>query len=100
MREKIPTHKRERIEKIAMLLLILFLLIDIGIAIKQRRDMTMELNDCIRFYRYFPDFMNDTEFYFINKCDNYFDEEGIEKLRASGRAWNLKQLEGGISLYG
>lgn len=102
MRDQIPFQKRERLEKIVMILLLIFLMIDIGFAIKERRDSTMEINDCIRFYRYFPNFYKDAEFYFINEwCYNYFNEEEIKGLRESGQAWRLKQLEkGNINIWG
>ena len=80
MRERIPFNKRDKLEKILMILLIVLLLINIGFAINKRRIMTAEFNDCIRFYRYYPNEYRDSEFYFINKwCYDYFDEEGIER---------------------
>ena len=104
MREGIPTYKRERFEKILMILLIIFLLIDIGFFIFERKELTMEMNDCIRFYRYFPNFYKDAEFYFIQeKCFEFFDEEGITRLRDSGLAWQRKQAEknqGSLNLFG
>lgn len=97
MRERIPFEKRDRLEKILMILLIILLLVDIGFAINKRKIMTEQFNDCIRFYRYYPNDYRDSEFYFITKwCYDYFDEEEIKVLRESGRAWNLKQLEQGI----
>lgn len=85
MREKVPLYKRSKIEQIATLLLILFLLIDIGHAVFERKDLTDQANDCIRFYRYFPNFQNDSEFNFIKKgCYKIFSENEIGQLKASG----------------
>lgn len=89
MRARIPFNKREKFEKWLMLTLILLLLVDIGLVILERREISYEMNDCIRFYRYFPYFYNDSEFHFINKwCYNYFDEDEIETLRKSGEQYN------------
>lgn len=96
IRDKIPFYKRERFEKILMVVLVLLLLVDVSFLINERRKITEEINDCIRFYRYFPNFYNDTEFYFINEwCYNYFDEEEIRKLRDSGLKWHEEQLTKG-----
>ena len=96
IRDKIPFYKRERFEKIIMVVLILLLLADVSLLIYERREISLEINDCIRFYRYFPSFYDDSEFHFINEwCYNYFDEEEIKKLREGGIAWNKKQTEKG-----
>jgi len=87
IREKISTSKRDKFEKVLMILLLVFLLLDIALLIFERRETTMEANDCIRFYKYFPYFYDDSEFYFVNEwCYKYFSDVEIEKLRRSGIA--------------
>jgi len=94
MRDNIPFYKREKFEKWLMTSLIVLLLVDISLMTFERREIVYEINDCIRFYRYFPYFYNDSEFYFINKwCYEYFDDEEIQRLRESGIVWQRKQLE-------
>ena len=96
IRERIPTTKRNKFEILLMFLLLIFLIIDVGLVIFERRNEAMEMNDCIRFYRYFPNFYNDSEFYFINEwCYNYFDEDTIQKLRVSGMTWNKNKMSSG-----
>ena len=98
-RDKIPLYKREKFERWIMFSLIILLLINISTLIFERRETSYEMNDCIRFYRYFPYFYNDSEFYFINEwCYKYFDDKEIQKLRESGIAWQKKQLEGSFNL--
>jgi len=93
MRDKIPFEKRERAEKVLIVLLLLALLTDVGFAINARRIQAAEINDCIRFYRYFPSETRDSEFYFVKeKCFDYFTEEEIQELRASGYEWQKRQL--------
>ena len=65
IRDKIPTYKRDKFEKWLMFITIILLLINITLIILERRETAYEMNDCIRFYRYFPDFEKDSEFYFI-----------------------------------
>lgn len=99
IRERIPTTKRNKFEILLMFLLLSLLIIDVGLVIFERRNEAMEMNDCIRFYRYFPNFYNDSEFYFINEwCYNYFDEATIQKLRVSGRKYKLHIESGGIDI--
>lgn len=87
IRERIPTSKRDKFERILMVLLLLLLLLDVGLLIFERRKTTMEANDCIRFYRYFPYFQNDSEFYFVNEwCYEYFSPVEIQRLRDSGKS--------------
>lgn len=94
MRERVSLNKRSKIEQIVTILLILFLLIDIGNAVFQRKDLTDQANDCIRFYRYFPNFYNDSEFSFIkNGCYELFSEQEIQQLRDSGREYQRRQSE-------
>ena len=96
IRERIPTTKRNKFEILLMFLLLIFLIIDVGLVIFERRNEAMEMNDCIRFYRYFPNFYNDSEFYFINEwCYNYFDEDTIQNLRVSGMTWNKNKMSSG-----
>lgn len=91
-REKLSLNARNTFEKWLMFSIIILLLINIGVLICEKRETTMEMNDCIRFYRYFPNFYQDSEFYFINEwCYEYFDEDEIQRLRASGRVWRLKE---------
>lgn len=101
MREKIPTSQRDKLEKTLMVFLIIFLLINIGFEINQKRIITEEANDCIRFYRYFPGSSIDSEFYFIKeKCFKYFSEEEIEKLKVSGREFAKQRLaNNSLNLY-
>jgi len=95
MKERIPFKIRSKAERILTLILILILLIDIGFAMYSRMETTKEFNDCIGFYRYFPDFEHpeeDFNFYFLEKCNKYLSEDEIEDLRKSGRAWKANQL--------
>jgi len=91
MRERIPVYKRDRIEKILMALIIICLIIDILFVVRERRNMTWEANDCIRFFRYYPYHPNATEFYFIRRCDELFDNENWTSiLRESGINYHKK----------
>ena len=82
-----------------MALLLIFLLINVGLLISEKRDTAMEINDCIRFYRYFPSFHNDSEFYFINQwCYEYFDEAEIQQLRESGFSYQKKEFYGDVDI--
>lgn len=93
IRERIPTKDRENFEKVLMVVMIILLLVDVSLVVFQRKDTASEMNDCIRFYRYFPGFYNDSEFYFVNEwCYEYFDEAGIQKLRDSGFNYQKQQL--------
>ena len=103
IRERIPTAKRNIFEKVLMFGIIILLLVDISLLIYERREISMEMNDCIRFYRYFP-YCNDSEFYFVNEwCYEYFTPDEIQRLRESGMGEPLRQgdfdignlLEGG-----
>jgi hypothetical protein len=94
-REKIPTAKRDKFERILMIAIIIFLLIDIGFAIEKRKLQADELNDCIRFYRYFPDFRNDTDFSFIQRCYSSLGNDSINQLKISGREWSIKDITAG-----
>ena len=99
IRDKIPSYKREGFEKWLMVSLIVLLLGNISLLIFERRETSYEMNDCIRFYRYFPYFYNDSEFYFINEwCYEYFDDDEIQKLRDSGIVWQRKQLGENIDI--
>lgn len=96
MRERVPLNKRSKIEQIVTILLILFLLIDIGHAVLQRKNITEEMNDCIGFYRYFPSFHQpekNFQFSFLKKCKDYFSDEEIQQLRESGLEWGRRQAE-------
>lgn len=85
IRNRFEIEKRHKFERILLIIAMLLLLLDIGLVILRRRDTAMEMNDCIRFYRYFPYFENDSEFYFISsKCYDYFTEEQIMNMRKSG----------------
>jgi len=87
VRDRIPTSKRDKFEKLLMILLLVFLILDVTLLIFEREEISMEINDCIRFYRYFPYFQNDSEFYFINKwCYEYFNDVEIQKMKNSGMA--------------
>jgi len=93
MRDGISFKNRDKFEKWLMFSLIVLLLIDISLLIIERREMVYEMNDCIRFYRYFPTFYNDSDFYFVNQwCYEYFTDEQIKELRESGVAWNNQRL--------
>ncbi|HEA46615.1 MAG TPA: hypothetical protein ENH99_02430 [Candidatus Pacearchaeota archaeon] len=93
MREQIPFDKRDKIEKTITVILILVLMVDIFMIAFERKEITQEVNDCIRFYRYFPGFYNDSQFHFIKDlCYNYFKPEEIEMLRKSGHAWRNLQM--------
>ncbi len=96
MRDKIPIQRRNKIEIAVMIIMTIFLIINIFSVALERKQTTEEINDCIRFYRYFPDFQKQDEFLFLNKCEEYFDEEKIQKLRDSCFAWKKKQSEKGI----
>ncbi len=97
MRERIPFSMRDKIEKIITVILILILMVDIFMIAFERKEITHEVNDCIRFYRYFPGFYNDSEFHFIKDlCYNYFKPGEIDQLRKSGHAWRELQLNKGF----
>lgn len=97
MRERIPTAQRSKIEIILMFILIVFLLIDIGFLIRERRNMTYEANDCIRFFRHYPNHINATDFYFVRKCDDIFDnKKWMEILIKSGRDYNERDIRNAI----
>jgi len=99
IRDGIPTRNRDIFEKCLMALLLIFLLINVGLLISEKKDTAMEINDCIRFYRYFPSFHNDSEFYFINQwCYEYFDEAEIQQLRESGFSYQKKEFYGDVDI--
>jgi len=84
IRNRIPISKRDNIEKILMILILFFLVVNCFLLIKERRNTSMEMNDCIRFYQTFPMFYNDSEFYFVNEwCYKYFTPDEIIKIRRS-----------------
>ncbi|HEA46683.1 MAG TPA: hypothetical protein ENH99_02785 [Candidatus Pacearchaeota archaeon] len=97
MRERIPFSMRDKIEKITTMILILILMVDIFMIAFERKEISQEVNDCIRFYRYFPGFYNDSEFHFIKDlCYNYFEPVEIDQLRKSGHAWRELQMNKGF----
>lgn len=96
MRDRIPTRKRDLFEKWIMSGVIILLLINIFFIINERKETANEINDCIRFYRYFPLFQNDSDFYFIQKCKIYFTPDELQRLKVSGFNYQKRLLEGGI----
>lgn len=91
MRDQIPIQRRDKIEIIVMIIMTILLLANIFSVALERKEITEEMNDCIRFYRYFPSSQKQDEFLFLNKCDDYFTEEEIQRLRNSGYAWQKQQ---------
>lgn len=88
MRDGIPTKKRDKFEKWILFTVIVLLLINISLIINERRLLANEVNVCIEYYRYFPDFIGDENFYFIRDlCSSHFNELEIDKLRKNGRAY-------------
>jgi len=94
MRDQIPIQRRDKIEIAVMIIMIIVLLANIFAIALERKEVSEEMNDCIRFYRYFPEFLKQDEFNFLNKCYDYFDDERIKRLRDSGFAWKKKQVGG------
>jgi len=93
MRDRIEFSKREIFEKFLMILIMIALIFNVTLLIYETKTKTGEVNDCIRFYRYFPNSGIDDEFYFIKeKCFKMYNEEEIEMFKKSGREWNKEQL--------
>jgi len=85
IRERIPFEKRSKFESIVMIIIILLLVVNVFTIVYQRREISLEMNDCIRFYMAFPNFYRDNEFHFVNKwCYKYFSPEEIIKIRRLG----------------
>jgi len=94
MRDKIPFFAREKFEKLIMVVLLILLIINTSFLLYGIKIKSEEINDCIRFYRYYPDSPYETEFYFIKeKCFEYYNEEQIESFKTSGRNWYLMNQE-------
>jgi len=83
MRQNMEFSKRDKIEKILVVIAIIILLVDIGFSINSRRITASEINDCIRFYHDFP-VVNDSGYYFATYCYSYFGQDGVNKLRQEG----------------
>jgi len=92
MRDNIAIAKRDKFEKIILFLIIILLLINIYFEITTTKNLSHDINDCIRFYRYFPNFYNDTQFYFIAKCYNYLSADEMSLLKLSGQHYKNNQL--------
>ena len=87
IRERIPFAKRNKLEGVAMVIIIILLVVNVFTIVYERRNISLEMNDCIRFYKEFPGFYDDGDFHFVNKwCYKYFTEEDIVKMRKSGLA--------------
>jgi len=98
MRDKISIQDRSRIEVTIMSLVVILLLADIYFQILDRKDMTENVNDCIRFYRYYTD-ANDTDFYFIQNCYDYLTSLRLQQIKVSGVKWKYEQADGGFVYY-
>lgn len=96
-RDRIDPRTRSKIENIMLALAFIILLIDVIIAIDARADEGREINDCIAFYRYLPDFHvpENYSFFFLSKCDDYFSPSQIGTLKESGRAWARNKVNRG-----
>lgn len=94
MRDGISTKKRDKFEKWIMFAVIILLIINIGLLINERKLTANEMNVCIEFYRYFPDYRGDENYHIIDDwCLNYFNELEIEKLKRSGRGYLNKNTQ-------
>jgi hypothetical protein len=91
MREKIPFERREKIEKVLIVIAIIILLVDIGFSINARRITAEEINDCIRFYHSYPT-ADDSNYYFTSLCHSYFGENGTIQLRQEGVSLNSSSV--------
>ena len=92
MRNKIPSSKRDNIEKILMLIAVILLSIDITFIILERKNASEDLNICIEHYRYLPDSSYEKMDLF---CSELFSDTEIELLRKSGRDYSKKEIGGG-----
>ena len=81
-RDKIPYSKRDKFEKWLIFSVIVLLLVNIFILMNERREIANEMDDCVRFYQYFPYFQNDSDFYFVReRCYEYLTKDEIAKIR-------------------
>ena len=98
MRDKIPTYKRNKFETIIMVLIVVLLLINISFQVIETKNYTEEINDCIRYYRYYDTF-NDTDFYFIQNCYDVLGNSTMLKMQKGGIAWKREQVDLGFVYY-
>ena len=98
MRDRILIKNRSKIEITILSLVVVFLLIDIYLQILERKDMTENVNDCIRYYRYYDD-ANATDFYFIQNCYDYLTSLRLLQIKESGIKWKQQQVEAGFTFY-
>lgn len=98
MRDKISIENRSKIEITIMFLTIICLLTSIGLQIIERKDMTENVNDCIRYYRYYS-ILNDTDFYFIQNCYDILDPLTMQQIKDGGIAWKNQQADLGFVYY-
>lgn len=99
IRDGIDPRKRDKIEHVLMALAFIVLLADVGMAIYDRADEGRLINDCIAFYRYFPDYypQEDYSFYFLERCSEVMSAEDIQTLKQSGWAWDRKRMDAQLS---
>lgn len=79
-----------------MSLVVIFLLIDIYFQILERKETTENINDCIRYYRYYGYDLRDVEFNFIQNCYDILGSEKIDYLKKSGVLWQQQQVNQGF----
>ena len=91
MRDRISIEKRNKMEITIMGLVIIFLLIDIYFQILEKKETTENINDCIRYYRYYAYDTKGVEFNFIQNCYDDLGSEKIETLKQSGILWQQQQ---------
>ena len=98
MRDRISIENRSRIEITIMILTMVFLLISIGLQIESRKNITENVNDCIRYYRLYTS-ANDTDFYFIQNCYDQLDPLKMAQIKASGIKWKYEMAGEGFTYY-
>jgi len=96
MRDRISIEKRSKIEITIMSLVVIFLLIDIYFQILERKETTENINDCIRYYRYYGYDLRDVDFNFIQNCYDILGSEKIDYLKKSGVLWQQQPANQGF----
>lgn len=94
IRDNVDSRNQSKLENVLIMIALVLLLADVSVSIVKRMDQGKNMNDCIGFYRYFPDFEypEDYKFSFLEKCNDLFTEKEIKELIESGRIWNIAQI--------
>ena len=98
MKDRISIENRSRIEITIMTLTMIFLLISIGLQIENRKNITENVNDCIRYYRLYSS-VNDTDFYFIQNCYDQLSSLKMLQIKESGIRWKYDMADQGFTHY-